>query len=427
MGENDNGNGTRAAAQLAAATANIAKGAAEGGAYGAAAAAVKSFLPQIVKTVAGLLLFLLCLPLIIFVALPSCLFGFPSVMDEEIQDMTAQAQTAYGNYAQTQQSIQNHVDAVLQQASEGFDDVVATKDLQGFDAYWMASISSVLHMQELDAINESEIRNITQHTVRQMSSVETYYKEEEYLYTYPDGTTEIRTREVERRRLHISLRAASPDEVMSSIGFTEEQRQWAAYIHDNIADNQTQGDSPAVDMGDVTFTDAEIPVVYYAQTDSRWSGISYSGSIIGITGCGPTSVAIAASTLTGRAITSPEVAAWSEATGHAAYGNGSYHSLIPDALANYYGLTVQRAGTSSAQQLVDALSSGKLVVVIMGPGTFTTSGHFIVLRGVTADGKVLVADPYSYSFSQRKWNLSLIMREAKRSASAGGPFWIVSK
>ena len=116
-----------------------------------------------------------------------------------------------------------------------------------------------------------------------------------------------------------------------------------------------------------------------------------------------------------------------EGTGHAAYGNGSYHSLIPDALANYYGLTVQRAGTSSAQQLVDTLSSGKLVVVIMGPGTFTTSGHFIVLRGVTADGKVLVADPYSYSFSQRKWNLSLIMREAKRSASAGGPFWIVSK
>lgn len=187
--------------------------------------------------------FLLCLPLIIFVALPSCLFGFPSVMDEEIQDMTAQAQTAYGNYAQTQQSIQNHVDAVLQQASEGFDDVVATKDLQGFDAYWMASISSVLHMQELDAINESEIRNITQHTVRQMSSVETYYKEEEYLYTYPDGTTEIRTRGGSAAGC-ISLRAASPDEVMSSIGFTEEQRQWAAYIHDNIADNQTQETRP---------------------------------------------------------------------------------------------------------------------------------------------------------------------------------------
>ena len=62
----------------------------------------------------------------------------------------------------------------------------------------------------------------------------------------------------------------------------------------------------------------------------------------------------------------------------------------------------------------------------MGSGTFTTSGHFIVLRGVTVDGKVLIADPYSYSFSQREWDLSPIMQEAKRSAGAGGPFWIVS-
>ena len=57
MGENDNGNSARTAAQLAAAISNIAKGAAEGGAYGAAAGAVKSFLPQIVMGVGGLLFF----------------------------------------------------------------------------------------------------------------------------------------------------------------------------------------------------------------------------------------------------------------------------------------------------------------------------------------------------------------------------------
>ena len=49
--------------------------------------------------------------------------------------------------------------------------------------------------------------------------------------------------------------------------------------------------------------------------------------------------------LTGSTVTPDQVAEWSESTGHAAYGNGSYHSLIPDALA-HYGLTVQRAGTS---------------------------------------------------------------------------------
>lgn len=64
------------AAQLAAAISNIAKGAAEGGAYGAAAGAVKSFLPQIVMGVGGLLFFLLCLPLIIFVALRAACLTF---------------------------------------------------------------------------------------------------------------------------------------------------------------------------------------------------------------------------------------------------------------------------------------------------------------------------------------------------------------
>lgn len=50
----------------------------------------------------------------------------------------------------------------------------------------------------------------------------------------------------------------------------------------------------------------------------------------------------------------------------------------------------------------------------------------MVLRGTTATGKVLIADPISYNRSQKEWDLALILREAKHSAAAGGPFWIVS-
>ncbi len=63
----------------------------------------------------------------------------------------------------------------------------------------------------------------------------------------------------------------------------------------------------------------------------------------------------------------------------------------------------------------------------MSKGHFTTGGHFIVLRGVTADGKILVADPGSTARSQQKWDLSIILNEANKGASAGGPFWIISK
>ena len=55
---------------------------------------------------------------------------------------------------------------------------------------------------------------------------------------------------------------------------------------------------------------------------------------------------------------------------------------------------------------------------------FTKGGHFIVLRGVTSEGKILVADPASVTRSNQEWDLSLIINESK-SADAGGPFWAI--
>jgi hypothetical protein len=109
----------------------------------------------------------------------------------------------------------------------------------------------------------------------------------------------------------------------------------------------------------------------------------------------------------------------------AAEGNGSYRSLIPDGGA-HYGLTVTGLGLD-AERVVDALNSGKLVIAIMAKGHFTKQGHFIVLRGVTSDGNILVADPASVKRSGQTWPLSLIVNEAKRSSGSGGPFWSLEK
>ncbi len=76
------------------------------------------------------------------------------------------------------------------------------------------------------------------------------------------------------------------------------------------------------------------------------------------------------------------------------------------------------------QRIVDALVM-EARVAIMTKGHFTSSGHFIVLRGCTADGKILVADPSSYKRSEKSWDLSIILNEASKSAGAGGPFWII--
>ncbi|MDD3227906.1 MAG: C39 family peptidase [Oscillospiraceae bacterium] len=173
----------------------------------------------------------------------------------------------------------------------------------------------------------------------------------------------------------------------------------------------------------VVFTDGSMEVVYYNQLDERWANVMYGqSSTIGEAGCGPTSMAIAISTLTGEAHDPIELSNWSVANGYRCEGNGSYHSLIP-AAAKEYGLSCE--GDLSAQDIVDALSGGKLVVAIMSKGHFTTGGHFIVLRGVTAEGKILVADPASQRRSNQEWELSLIMNEARKGAAAGGPFWAI--
>lgn len=175
----------------------------------------------------------------------------------------------------------------------------------------------------------------------------------------------------------------------------------------------------------MVFTDGGREVIYYNQLDERWADTMYGTSgTIGEAGCGPTAMAIVTSTLTGTPHDPVELSEWSVANGHRCEGNGSYHSLIP-AAAEAYGLSWESVPPDDPQAMVDALADGKLVVAIMAKGHFTNSGHFIVLRGVTAEGKILVADPASRKRSEQEWDLSIILDEARKGAAAGGPFWAI--
>ena len=73
----------------------------------------------------------------------------------------------------------------------------------------------------------------------------------------------------------------------------------------------------------IIFTDGGMEVMYYNQLDERWADVMYgTSSTIGQGGCGPTSMAIVVSTLTGDAHDPVELAQWSVANGHRCEGNG---------------------------------------------------------------------------------------------------------
>ncbi|HBW36527.1 MAG TPA: murein hydrolase, partial [Desulfosporosinus sp.] len=150
----------------------------------------------------------------------------------------------------------------------------------------------------------------------------------------------------------------------------------------------------------VIFTDGATSVVYYNQGDERYKDMPFGTDNIGGYGCGPTAMAMVVSSLTDKTVDPVEMAKWSYDNGYWAPGGGSYHSLIPSA-AKAFGLQAEGCPAKEPQKIVDALSSGKLVVALMSKGHFTSSGHFIVLRGVTAGGKTLVADPASKKRSEQ--------------------------
>lgn len=213
---------------------------------------------------------------------------------------------------------------------------------------------------------------------------------------------------------------------------SDEQKGLAENYAQNLSvflgDGMMQGLLPAesaglVSLGDIRFSDGATQVVYYNQLDKRYAHKPYGTDDIGTYGCGPTCMAMVVSSLTNETVDPVEMARWAYENGYWCSRSGSYHSLIPGAV-KAWGLPVQGCGKTEGQRIVDALSQGKLVVAIMLKGHFTSSGHFIVLRGVE-NGKILVADPANYTRSQQAWDLAIILNEASGRAGAGGPFWII--
>ncbi len=85
------------------------------------------------------------------------------------------------------------------------------------------------------------------------------------------------------------------------------------------------------------------------------------------------------------------------------------------------------AEETTADDLFQHLLGDSLIIALVGPGHFTRGGHYIVLRGVTLSGDVLVADPASRDRSLVTWDPQLILDELSTARAAGAPLWVFSK
>ena len=93
------------------------------------------------------------------------------------------------------------------------------------------------------------------------------------------------------------------------------------------------------------------------------------------------------------------------------YGTGTKWTLFEGA-GKLYGLTVTQPDISK-DVMTQALESGNLIICSMGPGVFTSTGHFVVFYGYE-DGMFYVNDPNCVYRSRRTWEYEEFGSQIKR-------------
>jgi len=131
------------------------------------------------------------------------------------------------------------------------------------------------------------------------------------------------------------------------------------------------------------------PIPQYFQSDYPYT--RYAGGTVATSGCSVTTLAMVASYMTG-------------------------HEYLPDDLARYFGGRAENhiARLEYGSEVLQipyeknwdwnvtrqALREGKIAIVLVNSKThFTQSQHFIILTGMTPDGKILVQDSCESNYS----------------------------
>ena len=145
--------------------------------------------------------------------------------------------------------------------------------------------------------------------------------------------------------------------------------------------------------------------VSYLQNDPRWKDKPYrvkgESSTVGSAGCGPTCAAMVIQTITGKTFTPEDACNWSIQHGYKALKQGTYYSYFKPQLAAFgidcdqmdWTSTYGKPNHQNHQMALELLKQGYYLIALMNKGTWTSSGHFVLVWW--ADGKIRINDPAS--------------------------------
>ena len=223
--------------------------------------------------------------------------------------------------------------------------------------------------------------------------------------------------EIEEMLLHLE---DYPDDVIEYFIKMPETVEWVIHYPEYTAKSEEELSEIALAPLDLSAYERHGQIPVYYQWDVNWGYTFYGEDYFAVTGCGPTCLSMVAVGLTGdTAITPKKVADISVSIGAYVEGVGTSWDLMTKG-AEVLGLKSVQNETWTATALCNKLKEGNPIICSMGEGDFTTQGHFIVLVGVTEDGKILVNDPNSKNNTQKEWDAQVLLNQMKG-------MWVISK
>ena len=141
---------------------------------------------------------------------------------------------------------------------------------------------------------------------------------------------------------------------------------------------------------------------YFLQWDNRWAYDDLGDSVIGIAGCGPTSMSMALARLNGDISIDPQKIA-SDAQNYMTDEGIAWAFFYDEASKYGYGAYDI---INNENSMIEALDNGPLIISV-NRGYFTLFGHIIVIDSYQ-DGKFIINDPNSIRKSQLSWTYDQI-------------------
>ena len=192
------------------------------------------------------------------------------------------------------------------------------------------------------------------------------------------------------------------DDIMNSTQYPKQLKELALkneealeFVYDYPAEHVKEH---TIDLTEEASMDS---VPLFVQWDKRWGYEKYSGNFFAASGCGPTTLSMVVVYLTHNRDASPiAVAKYSKEAGYSVDGSGSSWTLISEG-CRHYGVKAKAVALDESRMKAE-LDEGHPIVVNVGPGDFTDTGHFMVITGYDDEG-FSINDPNSIEKSGKRW------------------------